>query len=337
MLLSFLLLTVESQATNCRAPHFGSISDGFRYGFPPGIEQSGLVFAGIEVPIHRPDVKQRILKELNYLLQDRRSRVILWLSKSDTYKGTILPILKQYDIPLEFIFLAAIESSYNSRALSSAGAYGYWQFIKPTALCGPKGCDQYDWKMNINHWKDDRADLNHSTHSAARYLAWINRVKKVSLESGDREGFNDWFLTAASYNAGPGRVSQRLNMYKVDQYWDVPLPIETERYVPRWIAVSLISKYRDFYGVQVPHQNSTAFDTLENVKLQKDLSINTMAKLLETTPRAVWYLNTRISPEKGSFPAKNGKSSVEHTIHVPKGMKTKFLARLAANGYTNKK
>ncbi len=54
----------------------------------------------------------------------------------------------------------------------------------------------------------------HSTRSAARYLAWMNQVKKVSLQSKpERAGFNNWFLSAAAYNAGPSRVVERLNSF----------------------------------------------------------------------------------------------------------------------------
>ncbi|MBI4965116.1 MAG: lytic transglycosylase domain-containing protein [Desulfomonile tiedjei] len=321
----------------CSAPHLEATPDSSRFGLPPHVEKSGLVFTGTTVPISRRDVQERIVKEINYLLLDRRSRVLLWLARADTLRPVILPILKKYDVPPEFLYLAAIESSYDSRALSSAGAYGYWQFIKATAQCGPHGCEQYNWKMNINHWKDERADLVNSTHSAAKYLAWMNGVKKVSLsDKVEREGFKDWLLTAAAYNAGPSRVVQRLCQFGASSYWDVPLPIETEKYVPRLIALALISKYRDFYRIQIHQRPSLAFETVNKVKLHKDLSFVAMAKLLNTTPREVWGLNTQVPPDKGIFPAKSGKTSIEHTIHIPKGTRQKFLAQLAAHGFTKK-
>ncbi len=312
-------------------------SDGLRYHLPPQVEKSGFRFAGQDVPLNRPEVKRRILKEINYLLLDRRSRVFFWLSRSDSLKPIIEPILKKYEIPQEFLFLAAIESNYNGRALSSAGAFGYWQFIKSTALSGPVGSPDYDWKRVINNWKDERADLIKSTHSAACYLAWLNRVKKVNLNGClDRNGFNDWFLTAASYNAGPSRVLQRLNAFETTNYWDAPLPSETEKYVPRWIALGLISRYRDFYGLRVKLGASASFDTVEHVKLSKDLSFAEVARMLNTTPRAIWLLNSQIPFEKGVFPARDGGTVVKHTVHVPKGTSKKFLARLESAGFKTK-
>lgn len=321
----------------CSSPHLKTLSEHLRYGLPPSLEKE-FIFADSVIPIQRADVRSRVLKEINYLLQDRRSKVLAWLSKADAHKNIIVPILKQYDLPQEFIFLAAIESSYNSRSLSSAGAYGFWQFIKSTAVCGPQGCDRYDWKMNVNNWKDERADLVISTHAAARYLAWLNRIKRVELpDSPPKDGFNDWVLTAASYNAGPKRVQQQMTNFKTTSYWDTPLPTETEKYVPRWMAVWLIHKYRDFYGIKTAPQKNVVFETIEKIRLEKDLSFAAMAKLLNLTPREVWSLNSQIPPEKGFFPAKNGKSFIQHAMNVPRGTKTTFLAQLAANGYTKKK
>lgn len=333
----FLLVVQGVCHANPVALNSGGSMDGLRYGLPPQVEKNGLRFGYQVVPLNRPDVRTRILKEINYLLLDRRSRVFYWLSRADSLKPTIGPILKSYNLPHEFIYLAAIESNYNGRALSSAGAFGYWQFIKSTALCGPKGCPDYDWKRVINNWKDERADLVKSTHSAARYLAWLNRVKRVSLDGhSDRDGFNDWFLTAASYNAGPTRVIQRLNAYGTTNYWDTPLPIETEKYVPRWIALGLISRNRDFYGLKIKPGVPASFDTLEQIKLAKDLSFAQIAKMLNTTPRIIWSLNSQIPFDKAVFPARHGGVIIKHTIHVPKGAGKKLLTQLAAQGFKKK-
>jgi hypothetical protein len=320
----------------CPAPHTAGPQECFRYGFPSTVKRDGLKFADVVVPIERPDVSSRILKEVNHLLQDRRSLVMLWLSRAESLKSIILPILKAHETPPEFIFLAAIESDFNSRSLSSAGAYGYWQFITSTAKCGLKGSDQYNWQMQITPWKDERADLKTSTNSAAKYLSWMNRVKKVKIGEKERDGFQNWLLAAAAYNAGPTKVLQQMNNFNVDSYWDVPLPMETERYVPRIIALSLIYKYKDFYNFRMPVKKQLAFETVDKLALQKDLTLGAMAKLLEVSPREIWSLNTQISPEKAVFPARVGRKSILHTVNIPRGTKKKLMSQLAANGYIRK-
>lgn len=332
-----LLPSYTLAAEACSIPHLKTVPGGFRYGFPPIIKKKGLVFAKKRIPIRRADVRERILNEINYWLMDRRSRVLRVLLDSDHLGSVIPPILKKYNLPTEFIYLAAVESMYNSRALSPAGAFGYWQFIESTAKKGPSGCPVYDWKMEINKWKDERADLICSTHSAARYLAWMNRLMMVRLKgSKERKGFRNWILSAAAYNAGPSRVVKQLNAFEVESYWDVPLPTETEKYVPRWIALSLISKYRKFYGVEVPNKKQLVFDAVRNVKLKKDLPFVTIAKLIDTSPRRVWTLNSQIPSHKAVFPAKSRGKVLKHSIKVPRGKGKKLLAQLSSKGYLRK-
>jgi len=327
----------EARPPVCVPAHFASVPGGFRYGLPPSVEKKGLTFAEKRIPIHRKDVRDRIVDQINYLLMDRRSRIQLWLSRADEFKGVIVPILRKHHVPTEFLFLAAIESSYDSRALSSAGAFGYWQFIKATALKGPSNNADYDWKMQITKWKDERGDLMISTASAAKYLAYMNRAMKVRLNGkGEKEGFHDWSLAAAAYNAGPARVIERLNSFGTDDYWDVPLPDETEKYVPRLIATWLISNHRDFYGIRGLSHGTKSFDTVTKVTLKKDLTFAAAAKMLDTTPRTFWELNTQVCSDKGVFPATSGGKAVSHTIHVPKGSAKKFYAQLKAHGYTTK-
>lgn len=317
----------------CYIPHFRTVPSGFRYDFSPRVKKNGLVFMRKRIPINRRDVRNRILKEINYLLLDRRSLMLLWLSRSDEFKGVILPVLRKYKLPSEYLYLAAIESSFDPRALSSAGAYGYWQFIRPTARKGPNNCPQYDWTMSISGWRDERGDLVKSSHSAARYLAWMNRVMKVRLNGKEREGLQNWLLATASYNAGPARVLQRLNLYQASSYWDVALPIETERYVPRLIAVGLISRDRAFYGVDVPKRRHRSFDTIRGIRLKKNLLLSDIARFVGSTPRQIWGLNGKIPHEKAVFPAKKGRRRHVHTINVPRGTRQKFLDQLKAHGF----
>jgi hypothetical protein len=131
-------------------------------------------------------------------------------------------------------------------------------------------------------------------------------------------------------------VTERLNSYGARSYWDVPLPEETERYVPRWIAVGLIARNREFYGVKIPARKPIVFDTVRNVRLKKNLSFHAIAQLLGTTPREIWRINTEIPPEKGVFPARSGRSTIKHRINVPRGTRGKFMAQLKAHGYLPK-
>ncbi len=95
-LLSGVLAEQGYCAGSALPPHLITIQDGFRYGFPPHIEKRGLTFAGQSVPLARRDVRKRILKEINYFLQDKRALLLVWLSRADSLKHVVSPILKQY-------------------------------------------------------------------------------------------------------------------------------------------------------------------------------------------------------------------------------------------------
>jgi hypothetical protein len=79
-----------------------------------------------------------------------------------------------------------VESSYNVRARSSAGAVGLWQITKPAARR----------LLHIGRRADERQDPLKATHAAARIL----KANHASLGS--------WPLAITAYNHGPGGVAR---------------------------------------------------------------------------------------------------------------------------------
>ena len=85
--------------------------------------------------------------------------------------------------------------------------------------------------------------------------------------------------------------------------------------------------------MEVPKQSPPSYDLIEDLQLKKDLSIATLAKLVKSTPRKIWMLNSQISLEKSVFPAKHGRNAIKHTIRVPGGTKAALLSKLAEQDY----
>lgn len=163
--------------------------------------------------------QQRIAFEKQYLLtqQDKLQARVASSQDDILYIGGML---KKFKLPGWIIWLPLLESGYRSNAVSNAGAAGLWQLMPDTAR---------RFGLTVSVGQDDRFDIEKSTTAALKYLSWLytNFGK-------------DWSLALAGYNAGELRVSKAQQKAKLMDYCDLQLPVETQRYVPRLIAMAEI-------------------------------------------------------------------------------------------------
>ena len=96
------------------------------FALPKPITQ--LNFCGERVPLEDPDIWERYDKELlkNTYWQ---SNTLLLHKRAHKYFPIIEPILKEYQVPTDFKYLALIESGLEN-VISPAGATGFWQIMK---------------------------------------------------------------------------------------------------------------------------------------------------------------------------------------------------------------
>lgn len=185
-----------------------------------------LQFAGEDVPFVQFDVRENIDREL-LAFTYMHSTTLMLVKRANLYFPIIEPILKEYGIPDDFKYLALIESHFNPRALSPVKAAGIWQFMDETGK---------RYGLEINSQVDERYDLKKATVAACKYLK----------ESYDI--YDDWIITAASYNGGRGRMTRELDRQKVLSFFDLFLNEETTRYVYRIIASKEIISNPAKYG-----------------------------------------------------------------------------------------
>ncbi|MFH0823263.1 MAG: lytic transglycosylase domain-containing protein [Pseudomonadota bacterium] len=300
-----------------------------RRGLPQTVTDRGLVFCRETIPLARPDVRRRIESEIDYLLTDLRETTGLWLKRKDRYGCLVGRILEQEGVPKEFALLPALESGYTSSIKSPTQALGWWQFVKPTAKDASKALG-FDWTLRVDKLHDERCDLVLSTRAAARYLRWL--CANLQSESQTCR----WLTVAAAYNAGLSAVQYRSETYRTNLYWDMKLPLETENYVPRWIAIAIIDGHRAAYDIQIPPLAPLDCDTLENLTLKRDLPLSVLATITESSVRFIRELNPGLRKAETMFKASlEGKGTI-HTIHVPKGWRDRVLRDLESAAYLSR-
>lgn len=190
----------------------------------PKIPQN-LDFAGEPVPLKDNEVRERIDREI-LAICFWHSSIIQNLKFSRRYFPIIEELAKKHGIPDDFKYLAVTESSLRN-ATSVAGAKGIWQFMPETAA-------SYD--LFISNEIDERYNFYKASDAACQLLKNL------------KNKFGSWTLAAAAYNCGEGRVKERMSEQGGTTYYDLVLPDETMRYVPRIIAMKEIMKNPAKYG-----------------------------------------------------------------------------------------
>ncbi len=179
---------------------------------------SPISFCGETVPVHIPHVRQALEKEMLLMLWDR-PQVILWLKRGAYYFPEIEKILSQRGMPQDLKYVPVIESSLLSHARSSAGATGFWQFMKSTAR---------KYGLTVNAYIDQRYNIFDSTRAACAYIK--------ALETR----FHSYATALAAYNMGENGLARQIKIQETCDYYSLYLNTETRRYVYRIIAAKLI-------------------------------------------------------------------------------------------------
>ena len=204
---------------------------------------------------------------LEPIQNDRISREIKRYSKHNNYlirvtdRGApyLFHIVEQLDtrgMPAELAFLPIVESAFDPFAYSSGRASGMWQIIPGTGeMLGLK----QTW------WYDGRRDIVASTDAALNYLEQLH--KRFD---------GDWLLALAAYNSGAGTVNRAIRKNKkkgkATDYWSLDLPTETERYVPKLLALADIFSHANSAKLNLPYIANEPYFAAVDVEAQIDLA-----------------------------------------------------------------
>ncbi len=185
-----------------------------------------VTFAGNTVSLDRDDMYERLDRELTAMAYTH-GNTLLTIKRANRYFPVMAPILKRNGVPLDMLYLACIESTLNPRALSPAGAAGFWQLMPATAK---------EFGLEVNNFVDERYNLEKATEAACRYL------KRAYSRYGN------WESVAASYNGGMARISRELQAQGQNTAYNLYLTDETSRYMFRLLAMKLIMTRPADYG-----------------------------------------------------------------------------------------
>ncbi|MBX9768786.1 MAG: transglycosylase SLT domain-containing protein [Bdellovibrionales bacterium] len=160
--------------------------------------------------------------------------------------------LRGLGLPEVMAFVSYVESRFQARLRSGAGAVGWWQLMPGTAI-------ENGLKLRPI---DERSDIQRSTVAAGKFLLTISKTPQWNQNLA---------MTLAAYNMGQNGLLQKVHHVKTFKksqmtieelvrfsadFWLLSrlrvLPVETRNYVPRIFSAMKISLSPQQYGVSGP-------------------------------------------------------------------------------------
>jgi membrane-bound lytic murein transglycosylase D len=306
---------------------------------PRALERDGLTTTAggpaAAMPTYDIDVvsfaaHERVKYYMDYFQGPARERFNIWLGRLARYEGMIRTRFRARGVPEDMVYLALVASGYSNTAVSRANAVGMWQFIRSTGRL-------YD--LRIDTWVDERRDPFKATEAAAAHLADLN------------DQFGSWYLAAAAYNGGAGRVSRGIRRLRVDEpsdgtFFDLSdrryIRRETRDYVPKLIAAALMAKTPQLYGFaaeSIPKYSAYVFD---EITVPDATGLDVVATLADTSVAAIVDLNPHFvrgvtPPNERAMvrvPRGAGPRVLDQYAVLPPSERVNFLEHVVRRGET---
>ncbi|MGB0680432.1 MAG: transglycosylase SLT domain-containing protein [Polyangiales bacterium] len=235
----------------------------------------------------------------------RRQGLLQKLQRARRYLPDITAQLKQHGLPPALWTVALVESGFDTRARSRAGAVGLWQFNRVTAK---------DVALRVDRWVDARLDAYASTRAACTLLAKLHAR------------FGSWELALAAYNMGYVALLRAIRKYNTNDFWalaryEAGLPFETVRYVAHIAALALIDANRAAFALppKVP-----APSDIEWLPVRGGASLAAVARHTRVPLRQLVALNPALRRRRAPPPRAQA-----YPLQVPAGTRTAMHPRRA--------
>ena len=168
------------------------------------------------------------------------------LQNFQIYRPYILNALQERKLPLDIQYLPFVESSYNPKAFSFAGAAGMWQIMPATAR---------SLGLQVGSSVDERLEPEFATLAAAKYFRdSIDRLSKTAKEDQHStlpKDINPFVIT--SYNYGVRGMQRAISQVGTD--YEKLL----KEYKSRSFQIAVRNFYASFLAARHVAQNQATF------------------------------------------------------------------------------
>jgi membrane-bound lytic murein transglycosylase D len=246
---------------------------------------------------------ERVVRYLEFFRDDPRGRSSFssLYRHSGRWRETMRRAFRRRSLPEDLVWVAMVESGFDTAARSAAGAAGLWQFMPETAKI---------YGLGIDRWVDQRYSPNLATDAAADFLGDLHRR------------FGSWELALAAYNMGYAGLASVVKRYNTNDFWSLArtegtLPWETTLYVPRILASAIVAHNLATFGM-ADLQVDSPFDA-DEVPIPAGTPLALVAQAAGCSQTEIDALNPELRASR-TPPASEG--DVAYPVRVPPGKAT---------------
>jgi len=214
-----------------------------------------------------------------------KEQFIAGLKISGRYMSQMRQIFRAEGLPVELAYLPLVESSFNVRARSTAGAVGMWQFMPDT---GKKF-------LRITDTMDERRDPLLSTRAAARLL------------SENRRLLGNWPLAITAYNHGTEGIFRAIDVVGtrdlveiIRRYQSPTFGFASKNFYAEFLAAADIARNSEVHFPSLrPHPPLS----LHEIEIKRQVSIQSFLKPAAVSQSDFFEWNPALSPAATMIPA----------------------------------
>ncbi len=261
-------------------------------------------FSNLDIPHPLPEAIEKELDELQNSYPQTFQR---GLNRSARYMPYLKEEFRKAGLPEDLAWLAMVESMFQPKVVSPAGAGGMWQFMRATGR---------RYNLRMDSYVDERYNWHSATRAAIDYLKGLHNYFD-----------GEWALAVTAYNMGEGGMGRAISANKGERDFfkliKTPpacdrMKTESKKYYPRLIAYIIAANDPEAYGFTIEPES---FEDVLRVPVEGMYHLSDLEKALDLSRGTLARLNPDLlreaTPPQGKYP-----------VAVPREKHEQFLAAL---------